>query len=812
LKFSLSWLREHLDTDASLEDLVSTLNNIGLEVESVGTGTDLPPCLVVSRIVSAEPHSKADRLTVCHVDIGEVDTVQVVCGATNARPGLKTVFAPPGTELPEPGFIIGVRSIRGVKSKGMLCSRKELRLMQEGDPQSYEEEIIELPDTAPVGTSYASLTRSEEDVVFKIAITPNRADCASVRGVARDLAAASLGSLKNPPVYKVDANGIPLVQVHIEESLSTCSRYIARCVTGLKNQASPSWMQRRLFSAGLQSVSAVVDVANYVMLDRGQPMHIFDADNLSGDLCLRNAMPGEELLALDGKTYSLGDQCCVIADDTGPVAIAGIIGGIGSSCSLGTRNILIECANFDPINIAEAGYQLNISSEARYRFERGIDPEGMEASLDHATKMILDICGGVPRKEVDILLKPQEKKTIIFPLSEVERLSGLRLSHSEITDIIEGLGCSTLSIEDSVIQVFPPSWRMDLSNKADLVEEVVRIHGIDKIPLAPLHIHLRRGTGVVSGTDYTSRSLISRVLAGRGMMEAVTWSFISEEHAREFSQGAEELPLANPISEVLSYMRPSLLPGLLNAVKANDCRRIENMSVFEVGQVFRGRSLEDQVFFASGIRRGTGKEKCAGRHWRNPAKEVTFAEAKGDALAALTGLGCDTEVLNCVRSTPVWYHPGRSASLQCDSGVVLAVFGELHPSLLQKFDISGPVVAFEINLSSLRKYLPTSKAKGALRVNPFGLLDVHRDYAFVLDEEVEAGRLIEAIKNADPDLISQVTVFDVFRNPAIGTGKKSMAVNVVITPTTKTLTDSELEGISSKIIESAAVATGAVLR
>ncbi|OYY26627.1 MAG: phenylalanine--tRNA ligase subunit beta, partial [Azorhizobium sp. 35-67-15] len=632
MKFTFSWLQEHLEPTASFDEIVDRLSLIGLEVEGVEDKAKALAPFVVGEVLTAQKHPNADKLKVCTVSIGKGDPIQVVCGAPNARAGLKTVFAAPGTIIPATGTELKIGKIRDVESRGMLCSAREMGLSEEHDG------IMELPEDAPVGVPFAQVLGLNDPVV-EIAVTPNRADCLGVSGVARDLAAAGLGELLAPRIAPVEGKFPAPVNVKLDfgETPALCPAFAVRVIRGVKNGPSPDWMQEKLRAIGLRPINALVDVTNFLTFDRNRPLHVFDLKKVTGDLVVRRAKAGETLLALDGKTYTLDESMCVIADDTGVESLAGVMGGQESGCDETTTDVVIESALWDPINIAQTGRKLGLNSDARFRFERGIDPAFTLSGLDLATHIILDICGGEPSEMVLAGAIPDTTRTIDFPLAEVKRLSGLEASEAEIRDVLTRLGFA-VSGAAPVVQVVPPSWRADIEGKADLVEEVVRILGLARVPatefpraddarrpvLTPLQMRVRKAR---------------RALAARGMVEAVTWSFVSKAQAELFGGGAAELALSNPIASELSDMRPSLLPGLIRSAQANADRGYGDVALFEVGQVFAGDQPKDQRMSATGIRRATAKPEGAGRHWSGTAKSVDAFDAKADALAALAAVG-----------------------------------------------------------------------------------------------------------------------------------------------------------------------------
>ena len=805
MKFTLSWLKDHLDTAAPLEQIVETLTRIGLEVEAVSDKAAALAPYTVARVISAEQHPNADRLRVCMVDTGEGAPVQVVCGAPNARAGMKSVFAPPGTYIPGKAITLGIGTIRGVESRGMLCSAAELELSND------HEGIIDLPSDAPVGQAYAAYA-GLDDPVIEINLTPNRPDCASVHGIARDLAAAGLGRLKGDAVAPVRGSGRCPVTVTLDFARGDehlCPAFALRLVRGVRNGASPEWMQRRLAAIGLRPINTLVDITNYITFDRGRPLHVFDAAKVRGSLTVRRAKAGEAVQALDGRTYTLDDGTVVIADESGVESIAGIMGGEHSGCDGSTTEVLIESALWDPLNIAQSGRKLGVVTDARYRFERGVDPAFTPPGLDLATRMVLDLCGGEPTERALAGEIPDRDHLIDFPWSEVKRLSGLDVPRPEAKVILEELGFHVAGSGERA-KVLPPSWRPDIEGKADLVEEVVRIVGLDRIepkPLARLEASVPKP--ILTPIQKRTRQA-KRLLATRGLLEAVTWSFIGRDEAKLFGGGDRRLALANPIASDLSDMRPSLLPGLLKAAQRNADRGFGDVALFEVGQCFISDEPEGQTIKAAALRRGLARAEGAGRHWAGGRSADVF-DAKADALALLTALGVQAGGLQVVPGGPAWLHPGRSGTLQFGPRIVVGAFGELHPRVLKAMDAKGPLVGFEITLDELPlpKHRPT-KMKPKLAASE--LQPLTRDFAFVVARDVAAGEILRAAQAAERQLVTAATVFDVYEGPGIEADQKSVAVAVTLQPTEKTLTDAEIEAISQKIVAEVAKKTGAVLR
>jgi phenylalanyl-tRNA synthetase beta chain len=808
MKFTLSWLKTHLDTDASLDTIVETLTRIGLEVEGVENPAETLGVFRIAEIVSAEPHPNADRLRVCQVSTGDGPNLQVVCGAPNARAGLKTVFAPPGAFIPAKNFTIAKGVIRGVESAGMMCSPEELGL--EGDSSG----IFELPADAPVGAAYAAFA-GLDDPLIDVNLTPNRSDAASVFGVARDLAAAGLGRLITDPIAAIPGAFPCPVSVKLDfphDDAHLAPLFALRLVRGVSNGPSPEWMQKRLKSIGLRPINALVDITNFMTFDRGRPLHVFDAGKVAGDLVVRRAKTGESLLALDGKTYALDEDIVVIADDKGVESLAGVMGGESSGCDEATVDVLIESALWDPNNIARTGRKLGISSDARYRFERGVDPAFALPGLELATALVRQLCGG---EASDVFVAghvPPQAEALDFPLSEVERLTGLHLDRSEMLGALEKLGFTVAGQAANAdhVHVRAPSWRPDVEGKADLVEEIIRLAGLDRIQSTPLEREQAISGGVLTLLQKRVRSS-RRALATRGMVEAVTWSFVSKTQAEIFGGGAPDLALANPIAADLSDMRPSLVPGLIAAAKSNFARGYGDVALFEIGQVFKSDEEDGQFIAAAGLRRGTAKPNGAGRHWDGKAAPVDLFDAKADALALLATLGVASGAVQVVPGGPDFLHPGRSATLQFGPRNIAGWFGELHPRVLEAFDASGPLVAFEIILDALPppKARPT-KSKPKLDLSDFQ--PVERDFAFIVDKAVKAADLVKAAQAADRALIVAVGVFDLYAGPGVPDGKKSLALNVTLQPREKTLTDAEIEAVATKIVAEAAKKTGAILR
>jgi phenylalanyl-tRNA synthetase beta chain len=801
MKFTLGWLKEHLDTTASLEEIVEKLTMIGLEVERVeDKAKEYEPFKVV-QIVSAEQHPNADRLRVCQVDNGTGKPLQIVCGAPNARAGLKTVLGLPGTYIPAKNITLSVGKIRGVESQGMMISGAEIGFSDDSDG------IIEMPADAPIGAPFADVLGLTEPVI-EINLTPNRPDCTGVNGIARDLGATLIGDYKeNTPKPVKGAFACP-VAVTVENP-ELCPAFGLRLVRRAKNGPSPEWLQKRLTAIGLRPINALVDITNFITYDRGRPLHVFDAAKVNGNLTVRRAKNGETLLALDGRTYTLDQGICVIADEKSVESLAGIMGGEETGCSETTTDVLIESALWNELNIAQTGRKLGIQSDARYRFERGVDPAFMLPGLELATKMVLDLCGGEP-SEILVAGDPTPKEKVIdFPLSELPRLAGLKLSLNDVRRVLEKLGFFVAG-QGERVKVAVPSWRPDVEGRADIVEEVVRIVGVDRVPSTPFPRGPNPRKPVLTGIQVRTRKA-KRALAARGLIEAVTWSFIGKREAELFGGGQPEWTLANPIAAELSDMRPSLVPGLVVAAQRNADRGLPDTALFEVGQVFKGDQPQDQFTAAAGLRRALAKPDGIGRHWSREIEPVDAFDAKADAFAVLAAAGAPIQALQVTQGGPAWLHPGRSGTIQMGPKNVLGYFGELHPRVLAALKAEGPVVGFEVILEALReaKAKPT-RAKPALELSPFQ--PVERDFAFVVSRDVKAADIVRAAQTVDRKVIAAVTVFDVYEGKGIDPDKKSVAIAVTLQPRERTMTDEEIDALAGKIVAEVTKRTGGILR
>ena len=693
MKFTLSWLKEYLDTDADLDTITEKLTAIGLEIEEVENPADTLKPFVIAEIMEAGPHPDADKLQVCKVNTGS-EVLQVVCGAPNARAGLKGAFAPSGSVIPTNGMKLKPTKIRGVESNGMMCSERELGLGED------HAGIIDLPSDAPVGTSFADYA-GLDDPIIEIAITPNRQDALGVYGIARDLAAAGLGTLKEPSFEKVARSGESPVKVILETE--QCPVFAGCYIKGVKNGPSPEWLQNRLKAIGLRPISTLVDITNYITYDMARPLHVYDADRLQGDIVVRQSKNGETLSALNDNDYTLDAGNCAITDDSGVIGLGGIIGGTSTGCEEDTVNVFLECAWFNPIAIAMAGRKLGIDSDARYRFERGVDPESIIPGIEQATRMIIDLCGGEASEIYLAGAAPDITKTVRVRPERIRSLGGVDVSEEEVIDILGRLGF-TVEKKDGALDVTTPSWRCDIDGEADFVEEVLRIHGFEHIPATPLPKSSREIETGLSPLQKRVR-LAKRTAAQQGLKEAVTWSFLPSAQVSLFAELKPELMLDNPISSDLDAMRPSLLPNLITAAGRNIDRGFKNVALFEAGSQFSSDTPDGQSLVLAGIRRG----QTGARHWAKAPEEVSAFHAKADAEAVLRGIGTKIDNAQVAAEAPSWYHPGRSGVIRLGPKNVLAYFGEIHPKVLKALDVKGPLVAFEILLENI----PMPKGKAA---------------------------------------------------------------------------------------------------
>ncbi len=804
MKFTLSWLKDHLDTAASLDEIAYALTDLGLEVEAVANPAERLGAFRICKVIEAVQHPNADKLRLCRVATypdgpgGRMEEVQVVCGAPNARTGMVGVFAPVGTHVPGTGVDLKPGVIRGVESNGMLCSERELELSDDHTG------IIDLPEDAPLGARFIDW-KGLGDPMIHIKITPNRPDALGVRGLARDLAARGLGRLKPLDAAPVRGSYDSPVKVTLADDVRhrACPHFVGRHFRGVRNGPSPAWLQQRLKAIGLRPISALVDITNLFTFDLNRPLHVFDAGKVRGGITVRQARAGEELLALDGRTYALAPGITVIADEAGPEGLGGVMGGEHSGVTEATTEVFVEAAYFDPIVTAATGRRLRINSDARYRFERGIDPEFTRPGMELATRMILDLCGGEASEIVEAGAPVDTTRAYRFDPRKVVSLVGMDIPEGEQRATLEALGF-TLSGD----MAHPPSWRPDILGEADLVEEVARIASLTKLEGKPLR-RAKPGVPKPILTPMQMRERAARrTLAALGYNECVTYSFIDAGSAALFGGGAEAVRLENPISSEMTHMRPDLLPGLLQAAARNQARGFMDLALFEVGPVFSGGEPGEQALQATGLLVGA----VGPRDPYGSRRMADLYDARADAEVVLAATGAPQKV-QITRRAEDWWHPGRSGVMGLGPNAI-ATFGEVHPKILRAMDVKGPAVAFTIRIEAV----PFPKVRTATRpaLGRSDLQAVERDFAFVLDREVEALAVVNAAQGADKALIESVAVFDQFTGEKaeaqMGAGKKSLAITVRLQPRDRTLTDEEIEAVGARIVEKVAKATGGVLR
>ncbi|GAB5446926.1 phenylalanine--tRNA ligase subunit beta [Gymnodinialimonas sp.] len=799
MKFTLSWLKDHLDTDASVQAITDALTDLGLEVEGVEDRAAALANFTIAHIQSAEKHPEADRLRICQVETDD-GLQQIICGAPNARAGINVVLAKPGDYIPGLDITIGVGKIRGVESFGMMASEKELLLSDEHNG------IIELED-ATVGQRFVDWLAKHDpakvDPVIEIAITPNRQDALGVRGIARDLAAKGLGTLKAHEPAEVQGTFPSPIKVSIEaDTLNTAPHFTGRLIRGVKNGPSPAWLQDRLRAIGLRPISALVDITNYFTFDQNRPLHVFDADKVSGNLRVHRAAGGEEIMALDDKSYTLVAGQMVISDDNGPESIAGVMGGAETGCTEETVNVFLESAWWDTVAIAYAGRALKINSDARYRFERGVDPAYTLPGLHAATQMVLDLCGGEASELVEAGAPLDTARNYTLRPDRVKSLVGMDVARDEQARILTALGFSATGTD--TLEVWVPSWRRDVQGEADLVEEVARVTSLSQLEPQPLAREPGVPAPVLTPMQKRERAA-RRTMAALGYNECVTYSFIDKASAELFGGGSDDVMLENPISSEMSHMRPAVLPGLLQAAARNQARGMMDMALFEVGAAFHGGEPEEQHLLASGVLIGhTGPRDPHGAR-----RAVDVFDVKADAEAVLAAIGAPAKA-QILRGAREWWHPGRHGMICLGPKKVLGIFGEIHPKILSAMDVKGPAMAFTIFSEEVPMPRSTSASKGAVTMSD--LQAVERDFAFVVAADVAALDLVNAAAGADKALISDVSVFDEFVGGSLGEGMKSIAVAVRMQPKDKTLTEEEIDAVAAKIVEKVGKATGGTLR
>ncbi len=798
MKFSLSWLKDHLKTDATIDDVAASMTMAGLEVEDIHDPAKALKPFSVAKVIEAAKHPNADKLQVLQVDTID-GRKEIVCGAPNARAGMTTIYAPIGAYVPGLGVTLVEKPVRGVVSNGMMCSGAELELDSDADG------ILDLPDSLTVGTPAAEVFGAEPVIDFEV--TPNRPDWLGVHGIARDLAATGLGSFNETIIPAVKGNFSSPITVKVDGD--ACRHFTGRVIRGVKNGPSPKWLQEKLKAIGLKPISTLVDITNYLSFDRARPLHVYDVAKLSGTtlearLGHHNGKHDEQLIALDGKTYDIGPDMCVIADADGqrPIGIGGVMGGESTGVSDDTTEVFVEAAWFEPIRIAQTGRTLSLNSDAQYRFARGVDPQSTRPGLELATQLILDLCGGEASEVVEAGAPVEGRADVTFDPAYVGQLTGLDVPTDKIEQILTALGFGVAKGASWTVSV--PSWRRDVDGKADLVEEVARIYGFNHIPATPLPVIGLRPGGVLTGQQAKARTA-RRALAAFGYSEAVTWSFMRQDWAKLFGGGDDTLVLANPIASELNCMRPSALPNLLEAAGRNAARGFAGVQLFEIGPIYQGLEPNDQKTTITAI-----KAPDKTRHWQTRGEDLLFA-LKGDLLELLEAVGAPVASLQLVQgNNSSYWHPGRSARLQLGPKQIVAEFGELHPAVLKALNLDGAHVGFEIRVDLLPSPKAKSgKSKGALMIS--NLMPLTRDFAFLLAADASSGDLVRAIKGADKVLIGDAQVFDVYTGAGVPEGQKSLAIEVTITPTDKTLTEPEIDALSSKII-TAAQKAGATLR
>ena len=796
---TIPWLKEHLQTKANETKIIDQLTNIGLEVESIKAHSGELSDFKVAKILKTEKHPNADKLKVCDVTLGNNKIIKVVCGASNARGGLITIYAPPGAIIPKSKFELKVAKIRGVESRGMLCSESELNLSDES------EGIIELSNKEKeIGKSYF---KSKSEKTVDISITPNRADCLGVRGIARDLASSGLGNLiklkKKPLKQKFNQP----VKVSIsKEKDSGCLSFGSCYVKNITNKESPDWLKSKIVALGLKPISAVVDITNYVMFDLNRPLHAYDADKIDKEIIVRNSKEGEKFEALDNKRYNLKSNMCVITDKSSILGLGGIIGGTKTSTALNTKNILLESAYFLPSSIRKTARLLSINTDAKYRFERGIDPNSVQEGLEIAAELIIRVCGGEVSKYSIAGQKIKKNKIIEFNIERFKNLIGIPISISEVDKILSSLGFK-IQKKKKILKIEIPSWRPDVTQDVDLIEELIRIKGFDKIELIEPEKKRTKET-----LNYTQKlfHLSQRSLASKGYMEAITWSFTDSNIDKQFSRGENEIKIYNPISSDLDVLRRSIFSNLSIYMKKNQDRGHEDLSLFEIGPIFFGKMPGEQQTVVGGVKSGQVNRKS----WTDKTRNVDVFDIKSDALRTLIELGLDEKNLFVSDLTKTSYHPGRSGSifLKSEKGPHLANFGELHPAILKKLDFKDKnIFGFEIFLKNILQ--PNKKmrqTKPQYKVSDFQKSE--RDFAFVIDKSFKMGLLEDLIKKVDEDIIKKVIIFDVYEGENIPKEKKSVAVNVVLQSLDKTLSEKDLDQVSQKIIETVKEKTGAIIR
>ena len=796
---SLSWLKNHLETKANLNQVADRLTAIGLEVESIKSVNNNLDNFIVCKIVKSQKHPNADKLKLCDVDIGSGNLIKVVCGAQNANEGQFAVYAPPGAVIPKNNMKLKVAKIRGIESHGMLCSGYEL------DESSDREGIIELDKREKnIGEKYF---QNIGEKTMDISITPNRPDCLGVRGIARDLASSGMGHLKKQSLAKLNQKFKNPIKVSIKNEKSQgCGIFGSIYIKNVQNKESPDWLKKRIISLGLKPISAIVDVTNYVMFDLNRPLHAYDADKINQEIIVRNSKKNETFEALDNKKYTLKNEMCAITDKSGVLGLGGIIGGTRSSTEFSTKNILLESAYFFPSSIRKTSKILNIDTDAKYRFERGVDPDSIRAGLELGARLIMEICGGESSKFSIVGKIKDERKMINLESEKFFKVVGFSIANTEIKKILFSLGCS-IKISGKNMKILPPTWRPDIKEDIDLIEELTRIKGYDKVPLIT-----PEKENVKDALNYKQKlfHFVQRSVASKGYTETVTWSFTDSKIDNLFSELKNEIKLSNPISSELNVLRTSLYSNLMISAKKNIHRNFEDLMLFEIGPIFKGSKPGEQSTIIGAIKTG----KYSRKNWIEKERNFDVYDVKNDALRILNEAGVDTSKITVSNKTKKWYHPGRSGllSLGSPSGPELAYFGEIHPFIIKKLDLrTDNVLGFEIILDNI----PESRKKIREAKPQFIVSDyqkVVRDFAFVIDEKYSSGAIINLVKKIDKELIKDVKIFDVYQGDNIASGKKSIAFNVTLEPKDKTLSDKDIEEVSKKIISTVQETTDAILR
>lgn len=795
MKAPLSWLKDHLETSLDISNICATLGQLGLVVDDVYDPGKLIKNFLIVEVIDVSPHPQADRLQICQVCTG-TDTLQVVCGAPNVRKGMKTVLGQPGDYVPGLGVTLKKAKIRTIESMGMLCSGTEL-----GIPSAVDG-ILDLPLTAPVGESIARYLNL--DPVLTIDVTPNRGDCLSMRGIARDLSAAGAGVLR-PLVPAIPMTNGPcsLPVTRLENAVEACPYFMGRIIKHVKNGPSPDWLQQKLRSVGLKPISLLVDITNFMAFDRGRPMHVFDADKFTGSLTIRMAKDNEVIHTLDDKTHTLASSMVVVADDKGPQAIAGIMGSMSSGCTLETTTVFLESAYFNKDSIAATGQKLGLISESRSRFERGVDPCLVSDVLDEATCMILDLCGGEASDTITLGHEPTRSSSIHFDMKTLETQGGLHLPPQDIECILEKLGFKWEKISSTMLHIIVPSWRWDVTGPHDIIEDILRLKGYDAIPVVPLPASTQEEVFPVSLSIKTRRQnqwCARRLLGSRGMHEIITWSFVNENDARLFAPIQPNFILSNPMSVDLSTMRPTLVGSLAKALQRNKDKGTLPLGLFEVAPVYHHTLPQGQQWTVGGIRPGYGYK----RHWRHPQRSATVYDIKADVMALVGAFGIQKRKIKITEKAPDYYHPGQCATVSVSKNTV-AHMGAMHPKIAQALGVEGPVYIFEVFLEAI---MPTPKSS----YTSVALQPVERDLAFIVDEDVPASLLLSTLEKVNPRLIVDADIFDVYRGQGVGTGKKSVGLWYTMQPQDKSLTDAQIHETMQAIITAIEHATKGTLR